>query len=182
MILHSEPWFDGLRLELVNGDDIMLSYKNNSKVSSCMSNEGRWRRTKFYSYVPKLSMLRAMYNDVLMLRTLVWEATDMEGVITKTLDRIYAKSYPYDYCSASEQILSHPDILTEFDKIYHKFTTVKSSGRKLKVDVLPHELEEYPSIDTFNKLARTKDALFNYYPIGRPVVAVVNHLDGIINL
>lgn len=178
MILHSEPWFDGIRLEIVNGDDIMLSYKNNSKVSSCMSNEGRWKRTKFYSFVPKLSMLRAMYNDVLMLRTLLWEAIDINGEVTKTLDKIYAKSYPYDYCPSSTQHLSHPDILTEFDKIFTKFTQVKKSGRRLKVDVIPHELEEYPCIDTFSRIAVTKDALFNYAPVDILTRSMSNHING----
>lgn len=182
MILHSEPWFDGIRLEIVNNDDIMLSYKNNSKVSSCMSNHNRWERTKFFSFVPKLSMIRAMFEDVLMLRALIWEATDIDGAVVKTLDTTYAKSYPYDYCSSTEQILSHPDILTEFSKVWPKFVDVKRSGRRLKTDVLPHELDEYPSIDTFNQMSKTKDALFNYSPTAVPCVALNNHVDGRIYL
>lgn len=178
MILHSEPWFDGIRLEIVNGDDIMLSYKNNSKVSSCMSNEDRWKRTKFYSFVPKLTMLRAMYEDVLMLRTLLWEAVDINGIVTKTLDRIYAKSYPYDYCPTHLQQLSHPDILTQFETVWPKFAVVKKSGRRLRTNVTPHELNEYPSMDTFSWMATTKDALFNYYPEYTTVTRLTDHVYG----
>jgi hypothetical protein len=177
MILHSENWFDDIRLEVVNGDDIMLSYKNNSKVSSCMSNADRWKRTKFYSYIPKVSMLRAMQDDVLMLRTLIWEAVDAAGKVIKTLDRLYYTAYPFDYCPTALQTPSHPQIKQKFTDTWQKFADQRTSNRRLTTEVnLPEMYEEFPSVDTFKYLSKTKDTISNLPEY--PAFILTDHIYG----
>ena len=165
MILHKEPWFDDIELQIVNGEDIMKSYANNSKVSSCMSNDGRWIRAKFWKYVPNLSMIRAMLDDTLLLRALLWVTTDIEsGETVKFLDRVYAKSYPYDYCPSSLQHESYTGIISAFTAKWQEFADVKRTSKQLITEVqLTKELEEYPMTDTFFYLTEDKTKLANHY-------------------
>lgn len=170
MIIHSEPFFDNTRIEIVNGEDIALSYKNNSKVSSCMSNDGRWKRQEFWQHVPQCNLIRVMNkDDVLLLRAFLWEAVDNETNETvKYLDRIYYKSYPYDFCSYDLQIPSHPKITEKFANVWNKFADVRSSNRRLHVTVeKPDWSNQWPMTDTFKYLSVSKTTLSNWPPNDR---------------
>lgn len=174
MIVHREPWIDGIELQIVNGDDIMHSYRNNSKVSSCMSNQGRWRRAKFWSYVPDLRLIRAMRDDVLLLRAFLWLATDYHtGERVRYLDKIYTKSYPYDYCRNELQHESYPEIKERFVERWEDFADVRSSARTLFVKVAPHRKRKaYPMTDRFFYISTDRRTLFN-----RPIGACHTMLD-----
>jgi hypothetical protein len=180
MIIHSESWFDGFNIEVVNGNDIMLSYKNNSKVSSCMSNNDRWKRTKFYSYIPQAAMVRVMRDGVLFLRALLWKSTDIEtGSTVKYLDNIYYRSYPYDYAPKDMQLPSNPEIYNRFLTVWQKFAHVRNSNKSLMVEVNVHRRKAYPCIDTFKYLSFNKDKLYNRF--SKDVAyRVTNHTTGIL--
>lgn len=163
MIIHTEPWYDGTELQIVNGEDIMLSYKNNSKVSSCMSNHERWKRTAFWKHVPGAKLIRAMKDDVLLLRALLWETIDeATGNTVKFLDRVYAKSYPYDYCPSLSQKESHPGIIDAFTAKWQEYADLRSTAKRLITEVkLDSPPEEVPSADTFVYLSEDLTQLSN---------------------
>lgn len=165
MILHKEPWYDGIDLEIVNGEDIMLSYKNNSKVSSCMSNSERWKRAAFWVNVPGLSLIRAMRDNVLLLRALIWTATDADnGDVIRYLDRIYANAYPFDFCPKHLQVESVDGIRSAFTAKWQEFADVRSSERKLVADVvITKATKEYPMADTFKWLSADFKKISNRY-------------------
>jgi hypothetical protein len=177
MLIHSEPFFDNTRIEIVNGDDIMLSYKNNSKTSSCMSILDRWKRQKFWSNVPGCNLIRVMdSDDVLLLRAFLWEANDESlGKKIKYLDKFYYKSYTADYCFSKTE--SHPKVHSEFSAVWNKFADVLSSAHRLTLDVLDGEAEEYPMTDNFRYLSKDKTKIANK-PFLDGSYILVDHVSG----
>ncbi|RPI82441.1 MAG: hypothetical protein EHM34_06920 [Nitrosopumilales archaeon] len=161
MILHEEHFDGKIRLQIVNGDDIMKSYKNCSKVSSCMSEKGRWKRTKFYSYVPDCSLIRLMRGNILMLRALLWATKNTKGKTVKVLDGIYYKDYPNNCLVMKPSIIGIGD---DFLKIWKKFADTRSTyGTKLTVGVNPlPERMLYPSLDTFQYMSKDKTKISNH--------------------
>lgn len=158
-ILHTESFEDDIRLEIVDGLDIMESYKNNSKVSSCQSRSDRWQYTEFYSHVRGAQLIRLMRDDVLVLRALYFHTN--EGV--KILGRSYARAYPYDYCSYHEQNESVPGIIERFEPWRKKFITqnplIYTNRYTLNVDA--DNLKYYPCGDIFAYLSADRSKLTN---------------------
>lgn len=156
MIIQSEKYNKDLSLQVVNGDHIMKTYQNNKLVSSCMSNADRWKRVKFLSYVEGANLFRIMRGKDVVLRSLLWVSGDI-----KLLDKVYFKSYPYDYCSQFDQIESYPKIWDIFLEVWKDFATNRDTVKHLKLPVASHKLSAYPMLDTFRYLNRTKTELSN---------------------
>lgn len=173
MILEKLDLKDGLRLEIVNKADISLSYKNNTLVSSCMSIYGRWKYTRLYNYVKDLKLLRIMKDDVLVLRSLLWSASDGTEDV-KFIDRPYYKNYPTyacgcccgNSCKNCTQTESHPSAYSQFLEWWPKFADVRNTNRQLYVDVLPNKVKIWPQLDTFFYYNPSKKLLSNNYTDG----------------
>lgn len=153
MILEKLKLKDGLKLEIVNKDDIMLSYKNHKLVSSCMSSKGRWKYTKLYNYVKDLKLLRIMHKDILVLRALLWNVFDTDGKF-KFLDSVYYKNYCDGehswgyYCSRCLRPVAHPSAYEQFKEIWPKFADVRNTNKRIYAEVLPNKVKIWPYMDT----------------------------------
>lgn len=171
MIVQSEKYNKDLRIQVVNKDHIMKTYQNNKLVSSCMSNDSRWQRMKFLSYVEGAHLFRIMKGRDVVLRSLLWVSGDI-----KLLDKVYFKSYPYDYCLPVEQKISYPNIWNIFLEVWKDFATHRDTTKYITLPIAPHKLvEEYPMLDTFRYLNRLKTELSNTFNNG---FVLTDHIRG----
>lgn len=160
MILHEEHFDGKLKLQLVNGDDIMRSYKNRSKASSCQSSLDRWKATKFYSFVPGISMLRVMRHNILMARALIFEGETDDGKL-RIPGKIYTRKYGRDYCHYNSCPESMEGITVEFKDALKRFIDVMQTHKRLELEILPHP-EIYPCIDVVKYANRPITVLSNH--------------------
>lgn len=94
MILYDARFQDNYWLEIVDGIDIVKTYRS-LWVLSCMTMK---RSVNFYRYVPNLKLIRlksirsAIYQPT-VLRALLWTGKDIEGNTKTLLDRVYVSEW-----------------------------------------------------------------------------------------
>lgn len=172
MILEKHNLQDKLRLEIVNGADIVESYKNKKYVSSCMSNRGRWKYTNLYKYIDGLSLLRIMKGDDLRLRALIWSVLDEEGSKFKFLDRVYDG---HSYCECTGETCKcildaqaeslRQSIRAMFPSLWPKYADVRNTAKTVVAKILPNKVKIWPSLDSLVYYNKEKRLLSNsgYY-------------------
>lgn len=153
MILEKFNLKDNLRLEIVNGDDIILSYKNTKYVDSCMSRGGRWKYTRLYKYVKNLKLLRIMKDDDLVLRSLIWNVEDKDKANFNLIDTVYyskrvRERSSWDCCSNYINKTFFPNAYTQFKEVWSKYADVRRTAKQVFAKLLPNNVKIWPYMDT----------------------------------
>lgn len=167
---------DGLTLEIVDGEDIILSYKNNKLVDSCMSRSNRWKYAKLYKYVKDLTLLRIMKGNDLALRTLLWHVKDEENKPIKFADVVYHKKRTIinecgceerycDDCCEPDYVYKNncPSAYEQFKELWPKYADVRRTNKRVFAEVLPNKIKIWPYMDTLQYYNPVKRLLSNNY-------------------
>lgn len=158
MIVRSEQLENGLRAELVDGEDIVESYGNDRYVSSCMS--PYYENTILYTYIKGLKLFRIMRGDDLVLRSLLWKVRDEgEGKTFTLFDGVYTNSY-YDN-DADRSYFNKINLNTLFTELWPKWGDARRSARTLFVDLKRGYPETWPYMDTFRYISPCRRKLCN---------------------
>lgn len=160
MILETHPfWQDKLRLEIVNGKEVVETYEDTTYVASCQSIYENAHFTEMLALIPNYNLIRVMnkHNEV-MLRCARWHTTT--GL--KILGPVYA-DYNYD------GVESIRGIKTEFRKISGNYGVNYGGLSNIDITLETHfvavDLRSYegpwPTVDVFPYMNTTKTKLSN---------------------
>lgn len=151
--------------ELVDGDDILETYRRADHTSSCMTGTdfSKQERLNFYRTVKDLKLLRLVTcdNRKIVGRALVWTGKDINNQTVRVMDRIYVsgeepsklfKSCWSKFADVSKD--SARNIICTFN--------VKSDWNKLRKT----GLTSFPYLDTFKHTNLTKGLISN-----KPLIA-----------
>jgi hypothetical protein len=169
MILETLKLKDKLKLEIVDGEDICLSYKNNKLVNSCMNRYGAWRFTNLYKYVKDLKLLRMMNGDDLVLRALLWTVRDEENQKFTYVDRVYKDGLQLTrdrnglLCFNGYERVAHPTAYEQFKNVWPKFADVRNTAKRIFAELRPNRVKIWPYMDTFTYVNTDTKMLSNDY-------------------
>jgi hypothetical protein len=166
MILNSLKLDNNLRVEIVDGEDIVESYKNRKYVSSCMSNLDSWEATKFYTYVKDLKLFRIMRGNDLVLRSLLWTVGTTQKFKEQftLLDTVYAT---HTDGTPHEEQEPNPvsNIRNIFASVWPQFADKRNTAKKVyaKLGKVPRGTD-LPYTDTFLYITPNHKLLCNDNP------------------
>jgi hypothetical protein len=163
MILESVDIGNKLRIEIVEKDSIAESYANRKYVSSCLSHGRRPKYLKKFNYFKDLKLMRIMHEKDLLLRTLIWNVTDLEdNKQFKLLDRVYT-CHTDEVCRGykeSGRPKPEEEIRQLFTRFWPKFADVRNTARKVCSEIIPNRVQYWPFLDTLCFIRG--DKLYNF--------------------
>jgi hypothetical protein len=150
-ILHNQNLKDNFILQVVDGDDIVNTYRYPGYCQSCMTESTTYKYTRFYTFCKNLRLLRIIKYDTVYLRALIWRAYDKHNRKIHIVDRVYEfRTSTFNRDTYKHTIIRPTQAF--FDKNWKRFADIRKGSLDLddlRINVSPNKMRTYPYMDTF---------------------------------
>lgn len=178
--LQTRPDFE---FKIVEGSDIRKWYyyenyysQESSLGNSCMKHRNCQSYFDIYVTNPNVKMLIMLKDNLLLGRAILWmNATDVDGIEYKVMDRIYTISdedYAFHFRKWAEDNGFLYKKEQKWNNTLYFINENKPILKRLSVKIDVSDISRYPYMDTFKFLDKLNGIAYNFKPIGSHLITI----------